>query len=139
LPASAYVLDTRYEAPRGTEDPSANTRASPCAVQRMRGIAKGAKQPLLVRHVQRGGHAALDFAQCYADRTIGSAIIAFLNDHYTNKSYLVPQNNNGFVAISNSGAAKFLTAIRQHILANKAPGWNEDIDDKTVCKHLAGR
>jgi hypothetical protein len=85
------------------------------------------------------GYAALDFAQCYADKTIGSAIIAFLNDHYTNKSYLVPQNNNGFVAISNSGAAKFLTAIRQHILANKAPGWNEDIDDKTVCKHLAGR
>jgi ABC-type phosphate transport system substrate-binding protein len=87
------------------------------------------------------GYTTFDFAQCYADKTIGAGIIAFLNDHYTNSSYLSTQNNNGFVAVSNSGAAKFLTVIRQHILSNKNtnPAWNVDIDDKTACKGLAGR
>ena len=87
------------------------------------------------------GYTTFDFAQCYADKTIGSGIIAFLNDHYTKAAYLTEQNNNGFVAVSNSGAAKFLTVIRQHILANKNtnPAWNVDIDDKTACKGLVGR
>jgi ABC-type phosphate transport system substrate-binding protein len=87
------------------------------------------------------GYTTFDFAQCYADKTVGAGIIAFLNDHYTNASYTTPQSNNGFVTVANSGASKFLTAIRQHILSNKAsaPAWNTDIDDKTACAHVAGR
>ncbi len=87
------------------------------------------------------GYSVLEYAQCYADPTIGSAIIAYMTQTYTNKTYLTTQNNNGFVAVSNSGAAKFLTAIRQHILSNKNtnPAWNDDIDDKTACKGLVGR
>ncbi len=87
------------------------------------------------------GYTTFDFAQCYADPTIAAGIIAFMNDHYTNSSYLSIENNNGFVAVSNSGAAKFLTVIRQHILSNKNsnPAWNDDIQDKTACKGLVGR
>jgi phosphate transport system substrate-binding protein len=85
------------------------------------------------------GYAAIELAQCYANKTVGSAVIAFLNDHYTNSSYLSIQSNNGYVSVANSGAAKFLTAIRSHILSNKKPAWNQDIDDKTACAGLAGR
>ena len=85
------------------------------------------------------GYAAVELAQCYADKTIGKAIIAFLNDHYTNTSYLSIQSNNGYVSVANSGAAKFLTTIRTHILSNKKPAWNQDIDDATACAGLPGR
>jgi phosphate transport system substrate-binding protein len=87
------------------------------------------------------GYTTFDLAQCYADTTVAAGIKAFLNDHYTNSSYLSIENNNGFVALSNSGAAKFLAVVRQHILSNKNthPAWNDDIQDKTVCKGLAGR
>jgi phosphate transport system substrate-binding protein len=87
------------------------------------------------------GYTTFDLAQCYADKTIGAGIVAFLKDHYTNSTYLTIENNNGLVAVSNSGAAKFLAVIRQHILSNKntKPAWNVDIDDKTACKGLPGR
>ena len=87
------------------------------------------------------GYTTFDFAQCYADNNVAKGIRAFLTDHYKSSSYLSIQNNNGFVAITNSGAAKFLTVIKQHILINKNthPAWNVDIQDKTVCKGLPGR
>jgi ABC-type phosphate transport system substrate-binding protein len=87
------------------------------------------------------GYTTYDFAQCYANPTISAGIIAFLKDHYLNTTYTGDQNNNGFVAMSASGANKFLTVIRQHIIANinSSPAWNVDIEDKTACKGLAGR
>jgi ABC-type phosphate transport system substrate-binding protein len=88
------------------------------------------------------GYTTFDFAQCYADPTIAAGIVAFMTDHYTNSSYLSIENNNGFVALANSGAAKFLTVIRQHILANSTKNngpWDDDIQDKTACKGLVGR
>ena len=84
------------------------------------------------------GYTTFDFAQCYADKTVGAGIIAFLNDHYLNTSYTSIQNNNGFVAMSASGANKFLTVIRKNILANSNK-YNDDIDDKTACASLPGR
>jgi phosphate transport system substrate-binding protein len=84
------------------------------------------------------GYTTYDFAQCYADKTVGAGIIAFLNDHYLNASYVSIQNNNGFVAMSASGANKFLTVIRKNILGNSSKN-NDDIDDKTACAGLAGR
>jgi ABC-type phosphate transport system substrate-binding protein len=87
------------------------------------------------------GYTTFDLAQCYADKTVSAGLIAFLNDHYTNNSYLSIENNNGFVALTNSGATKFLAVVRQHILSNKntKPAWNVDIEDKTACKGLPGR
>ena len=87
------------------------------------------------------GYSTFDFAQCYADPTVAAGIIAFMQDHYTVSQYLTIEANNGLVPIANSGAAKFLTVVRQHILSNKNtnPAWNVDIQDKTACKGLAGR
>ena len=87
------------------------------------------------------GYSTFDFAQCYADATVAAGIIAFMTDHYTVSQYLTIENNNGLVAIANSGASKFLAVVKQHILANKntKPAWNEDIQDKTACKGLVGR
>ena len=87
------------------------------------------------------GYTTFDFAQCYADPTVAAGIIAFMQDHYTVSQYLTVQNNNGFVAVSNSGATKFLSVIRQHVLSNKntKPAWNDDIQDKVACKGLPGR
>jgi hypothetical protein len=85
------------------------------------------------------GYGGLEFAQCYADQTIGTAIKGFLAAHYKNASYVMVQDNNGYVTIVNSGAAKFLTTVQDHILSNKKGAWNEDIDDATACKGLVGR
>ena len=88
------------------------------------------------------GYTTFDFAQCYADPTVAAGIIAFMQDHYTVSQYLTIQNNNGFVAVANSGASKFLTIIRQHILSNSKNNngpWNDDIQDKTACKGHPGR
>jgi phosphate transport system substrate-binding protein len=84
------------------------------------------------------GYTTFDLAQCYADKTIGTAILDFLNDHYTKAAYQVPQSNNGFVDISNSGAEKFLAVIKDHILKNKGK-WNTDIQDKKLCARVVGR
>ena len=88
------------------------------------------------------GYTTFDFVQCYADPTVASGIINFMQDHYTVSQYLTIENNNGFVAIANSGASKFLTIIRQHILSNSKNNngpWNDDIQDKTACAGLPGR
>jgi ABC-type phosphate transport system substrate-binding protein len=89
------------------------------------------------------GYTTFDFAQCYADASVAQGIIAFLNDHYNNSSYLAIQNDNGFVGVSKSGAAKFVQAIDKHIIANagKTPKkqWNDNIQNSTVCGKLAGR
>jgi phosphate transport system substrate-binding protein len=84
------------------------------------------------------GYTTFDLAQCYADKTIGAGIIAFLKDHYAKAPYLSIESNNGFVGITNTGANKFLTAINAAILTNK-DGWHTDIQDATACKGLAGR
>jgi ABC-type phosphate transport system substrate-binding protein len=87
------------------------------------------------------GYTTFDFAQCYADGTVGAGVIAFLDDHLNNASYTSTQSNNGFVTIANSGASKFLAPINQHIIGNSKTGgaWNENIQNTTACKGLAGR
>jgi phosphate transport system substrate-binding protein len=84
------------------------------------------------------GYTTIDFAQCYADKTIAAGIKSYLNDHYYNASYKSIQANNGFVTVSSSGAAKFLEDIKKGILKNSLK-WNTDIQDKKACKGLAGR
>jgi phosphate transport system substrate-binding protein len=88
------------------------------------------------------GYTTFDLAQCYADKTVATAIKKFLTDHYTKAAYLAPQANNGFVSVSNSGAVKFLAVIRDHIIADKAKfggKWNTGIEEASACKGLVGR
>jgi ABC-type phosphate transport system substrate-binding protein len=96
----------------------------------------------LVQTVKKGypivGYTTFDFAQCYADPNVQASVIAFLNDHYTNSSYTKIQNSNGFVALTKSAAAKFLTAITNDILTNTNK-YNTNFGNVTVCAGLAGR
>jgi ABC-type phosphate transport system substrate-binding protein len=84
------------------------------------------------------GYTTFDLAQCYANASVGKAIIQFLKDHYQNTSFESIENNNGFVTLLQSNASKFLTTINQNILAN-TNGWNDNIDNATACAGLAGR
>jgi ABC-type phosphate transport system substrate-binding protein len=88
------------------------------------------------------GYTTYDFAQCYADPTITSAVLAYLKAHYTKgDTEQVDQTDNGFVLIANSAASKFLTAINQHILANLGSAktaWNTNIGNTGVCKANGG-
>jgi ABC-type phosphate transport system substrate-binding protein len=88
------------------------------------------------------GYSTLDFAQCYANPAIGTALLAFLNDHYKTASYIAIQKNNGLVSIANSGAAKYLTAITKYIFpqsGKSAVDYGTEIGSKSACKGLAGR
>jgi hypothetical protein len=87
------------------------------------------------------GYTTYDLAQCYADKTVGAGILAYLTDHYENSSYLSLQSNNGFVTITNSGASKFLAPIKQRIIADSKSGgaWNTNIQNTTACKGKVGR
>lgn len=87
------------------------------------------------------GYAVFNFAQCYASPGITKALLDFLvKGHYsaTNTTYSAIINRNGFVAISNSGAKAFLTAINNNILKN-VNGWNDNIGNATACAGLTGR
>jgi ABC-type phosphate transport system substrate-binding protein len=84
------------------------------------------------------GYSNWVVAQCYANPTVTAGVIAFLTSHLTNKSYLTIQANEGLVGLTNTGAAKFLTAVEQALLTNKK-GWNTNIGNPTACAGLAGR
>jgi ABC-type phosphate transport system substrate-binding protein len=90
------------------------------------------------------GYTTIEVAQCYANKSVTTSMIAFLNNHFGTKAatdktpYLASQARNGFAPIANSGASRFLKAIAAHILAN-AGGWNTNIGNPTACKGKAGR
>jgi len=89
------------------------------------------------------GYGTLEVAECYANSTIEAGVIAYLTDHYKSATYKKIQKNNGFVSVANTGAAKFVTTIYNHILANtgnkKNPAWNINIGNATACAGLPGR
>jgi phosphate transport system substrate-binding protein len=84
------------------------------------------------------GYTTYDFAQCYADVKVATAIKKFLTAHYSGAGYKAIQAKEGFVTITNSGASKFYKAISANLLTNKN-GYKTDIQDKTACKGLVGR
>jgi len=84
------------------------------------------------------GYTTFDFAQCYGDLKVATAIKKFLTSHYTATGYKTIQNNNGFVTITNSGAAKFYTAISADIINNKN-AYNTNIQNATACAGHVGR
>jgi hypothetical protein len=108
--------------------------------------AAAAANPLnwvpVVQTVSKGypivGYSSWDVAQCYANPTVTAGIIAFLQDHLTNKNYLTIQANEGLVALNNTQSAKYLSAVEQALLTNKS-GWNTNIGNATACAGLAGR
>jgi hypothetical protein len=81
------------------------------------------------------GYTTLDFAQCYADPKVATAIIDFLTDHYGVAAYETIQKDNGFVPIANTKSAAFATTIKTRILKNSTVGgaWNTNINNTTVC------
>jgi ABC-type phosphate transport system substrate-binding protein len=85
------------------------------------------------------GYTTFDLAQCYADKTIGAGIIAFMKLHYsTNATYAGIISTNGFVSIASSGAKAFAGPIQTAILSNRLK-YGVDIDDTTNCVGFAGR
>ncbi len=85
------------------------------------------------------GYNTLDASSCYANKTAGKLLISFLKDVLKKTGpYATTTTNNGFVPLSNSGAAKFFTAVNNTFLSNKS-GYNLDIDDATTCAGLVGR
>jgi ABC-type phosphate transport system substrate-binding protein len=96
----------------------------------------------LIQTVKRGypivGYTTFDLAQCYNDPNVEEAVLAFLTDHYTNKTYTNIQNSNGFTPVSSKGSVKFLQAIEADILTNKA-GYNTNIGNATACSGKIGR
>ena len=83
------------------------------------------------------GYTTMDFAQCYADPKVATAITTFLTNHYSTAAYKTIQSQNGFVPVANTKAASYVTAIKQHILTNYAtgasPAWNTNIQSTAVC------
>ncbi len=84
------------------------------------------------------GYTTFDIAQCYANKTVGTAVQKFLTNHYTVAGYTSTQANNGYVSLSLSHASNFLATIKANIFAN-TNGWNTNIDNTTACKGLPGR
>jgi ABC-type phosphate transport system substrate-binding protein len=85
------------------------------------------------------GYTTFDLAQCYSDPLIAAGIISFLTQHYNATSAYAPIiARNGLVAIGSSGAKAFASAITGGILTN-GKKWNDNIQNATACKGLAGR
>ncbi len=85
------------------------------------------------------GYTFFDFAQCYTNPKIGSAILTFLKTHYVSTATQTTQINNGFVPVPNApSTAQWRMAIAHDILANDS-GWNTNIQNPTVCAGLLGR
>ena len=96
----------------------------------------------LIETVNQGypviGYTTYDFAQCYTNKAIGNGIVTFLNDHYHAAAYLTIQNNNGFVAVSNSAAQKYLNSISTYILSRSSDTGTQ-IGSTMNCTGLKGR
>jgi ABC-type phosphate transport system substrate-binding protein len=84
------------------------------------------------------GYSTFDFAQCYTNPLIATALTNFLSDHYKVASYEAIQTNNGLAPLSKTNASKYLTAVTTYILPGKKDLGTE-IGSKSACKGLAGR
>ena len=92
------------------------------------------------------GYTTLDLAQCYADPTVTTAVVTFLNQHFNfvNNAYsqddATYQADNGFVTLKAGGRAAFATAILDHIVGNtatkKSGAWNINIGNTTACSGI---
>ncbi len=84
------------------------------------------------------GYTTFDFAQCYQNAAVQTSLLNYLSLHYsTNATYNAIIHNNGFVAISSSGAKAFVGAITGGILSNTKK-WNDNIGNTGVCKSVGG-
>jgi ABC-type phosphate transport system substrate-binding protein len=84
------------------------------------------------------GYTTLVIAQCYASKTVATAVQKFLLDHYTITAYTSQEAANGYVSLSLSHASNFLPTIKANIFAN-TNGWNTNIENPTACAGLLGR
>jgi len=134
LPTAAFVT-------KGLETPLQGERLTPPSTDT--DGANPANWTPLIQTTSAGypivGYTFFDFAQCYTNPKIGSAILTFLKTHYVSTATQTTQMNNGFVPVPNApSTAQWRTAIAHDILANDS-GWNTNIQNPTVCAGLLGR
>ncbi len=84
------------------------------------------------------GYTTFELSSCYANKTIGSTLISFLNTAYLNSTYTTTITNNGFAPLTNTAAAPFATKIGSIFLSNTS-GYNLNIDNTTLCASFKGR
>jgi phosphate transport system substrate-binding protein len=137
---------TRFYLPTGTNialalsHPTTGSNLTPPST-----AAQGANGALWVPVIQKASvgypvvsYSTIEMPQCYNKKAVTSGVTGFLKDHYGTAAYTKIQTNNGLVPVANSGAARFLAAIRKNIIAN-ANGWNTNIGNATACAGKVGR
>ena len=62
------------------------------------------------------GYTTWDVSTCYANATVATGVTNFLKDNYNNATFKALIQNNGFVPVVNSGAARYVTAINNDFL-----------------------
>jgi len=85
------------------------------------------------------GYTTFIFPQCFADKTVATSVIDFLNLHYANAAYKkIETTDNGFVGLGTTTAGKIVPILEDRILKNAgaAPLWNYNINNTTTCKGL---
>jgi ABC-type phosphate transport system substrate-binding protein len=86
------------------------------------------------------GYTTFDLAQCYKNKTVGSALVVFVGDHYNTASYEKTEENNGFVPLKLTEAAGYTTAISTYIFPkNGGTDYGTEIGSVSGCKNKAGR
>jgi ABC-type phosphate transport system substrate-binding protein len=85
------------------------------------------------------GYGSYDISTCYADPNVTAGLLGFLTAHFSNNAaYNTIIENAGDVTVANSGAATFITAIRNDFLTNRSK-YNLNIGNATVCAGVVGR
>jgi ABC-type phosphate transport system substrate-binding protein len=125
--------DTTNGAPTGANPPASVAQAEANNAFVPVPVAESQGYPLV-------GYTTFDLAQCYANKTIGSALVAFLGDHYNVASYQTTEENNGFVPLKLTASAKYTTAIATYIFVkNGGTDYGTEIESASGCAGKAGR
>jgi len=83
------------------------------------------------------GYTTVDVSSCYADTTVASNVILFLEDQY-NSAFGSIINQGGFTTLANTGAAGLVTYALNNLLGN-ANKYNINIENGILCAGKAGR
>lgn len=84
------------------------------------------------------GYTTMELSSCYASKTAGSAIVALLTDQYKASGYETIITNNGFAALANTAASKYVAAVVNTFLSNTSK-YNLNVDNATTCASYPGR
>ena len=80
------------------------------------------------------GYTTVEFASCYKDVNVSTALKSFISLHLFNAAYQTTQYGNGFVPV----APAIATAVNNTFSLN-SNGYNLNINNPAICKGKAGR